>query len=1348
VPALVLLLGGSCSRQSYPTPSRTLDRPSDAALLCVEYEVPPDSGCLPSPALSDAEYLAQYCGNTTSWRQYTPWTKVLAIGECEDGKLRQRRDAYYDRLRRAAQNLGRNPNAPCCPNPDDQICDEQRQAPVCLRRTVMTVIANTARGELALGDSSAQAPGLTTIGRLANLHGGAPGFGFLPVGLQPEHVRAHGTGTWAVTSNAGSCDLSVVALDKVVQLTARAANCDDAGQVCPTSDCDGESCPQRVEPWLPGGPTNKLRSRPAWVEIAPWAGSLSQSAIVSYPTCGVVAVVRLSGDAMSGEPRGKIVEAVAFDQQDPLKAPKLLTAAELQALRCPLDCGGEMGSQAPEPGMLPMGGLKKPAAYPVAVAVDGEGHRLLISDSVGSALTVIDFDPNAPEGSRLRGTPRRIPLDFDVRSEALRGGQRGIDVVRIGPRGAAGLYAYAVARDGTVRVIDLDREVECETNPDPRFVRQQGAGPLAPLRVLPDDFNDSNLRRLGCLPVDKTKTPRSPLQTGPGISLPNGSTPRDVGFVHADAPICTSLNPDECPFTTTNPDYFLRAQANLWVGDFAWILGGGGSVLGLQVADACPQPSLRACFPADAAQRRAALLHTRSQELPAPEQLNLPGLPIALMVSPLDRLGNVRRISSRFDETGDPGPRTESDATNGLPVFTARINGTQTAVLAVDNNTNRRRLALPAPAPYYYLPVDPVCDVALEAQVTNRASPDTGLLPEPLRRPVAMASFVDTTSVTSENWTLDWEGLVPGLRRATGRILSDGTLVDLNGLYCARGAEAGDKLFLPGCLSNSDCINGTTCRRESQSSALGLCLTNAQEQTCRDLSSRLVAAPKRNPMDPSEPLVPDSTAWAASWYRRYLITSSAQQVPATDGSHDVLDRLTLDELPEPEYALERESCDVMKVGTACNQRIAVRPPSAAGNAQRVLRTPSCHITGGTRAAPVTSCILECDTTADCGEGFLCGRSRYEEWEGLPSPRGRCMRAPLLMGKDPANPSARPGTRWIVNGRFEAMSQGDVQNLIAACFPDQSLYEVHAGDAFLVRGDRTGAPSVLRRRQDPMDRSKDGLCERPQPGDPTFQSSRLFQPRLRLGPRDSLPDTDPRRCPSPDAASWIPHRWAPAQEARQAPSCTALFNAGKLDILNVLPENQPAIRRAATYLPPTEMECRTSPTDPRCKDPWLRREYELFSSLLLDAPANQCVLTGTTDETFSMTGACGSDYCAFPGDHTEVLGVRRIHFENPYGNLVLRVPRDPEFPFLWAVPPDSYTVTFGVLGGQRPYVQLAQTSQRDGLTDVLAQGLRAAITAPSGVVYLVDEGRSGSTSQLRGRVIRMIGSTVDPYFILR
>ena len=37
------------------------------------------------------------------------------------------------------------------------------------------------------------------------------------------------------------------------------------------------------------------------------------------------------------------------------------------------------------------------------------------------------------------------------------------------PRSEAGKFVYAVARDGTVRVVDLDREQECETNPSPRL---------------------------------------------------------------------------------------------------------------------------------------------------------------------------------------------------------------------------------------------------------------------------------------------------------------------------------------------------------------------------------------------------------------------------------------------------------------------------------------------------------------------------------------------------------------------------------------------------------------------------------------------------------------------------------------------------------------------------------------------------------------------------------------------------------------------------------------------------------------------------------------------------------------
>lgn len=1355
--ALALLLGGSCSRQTFPTPSRNLDRPSDGALVCVEYEVPDsDKTCLPNPGLSDDDYLSEYCGNT-GWRDLTPRVKVLPLSDCDDGNIRQRRDSFYAELRKRAKQVGRDENQPCCSDPVNNLyCDEQKAAPVCVRRTLMMLIANTVRGELAIGDTSGQVPGLTTAGRLQNLHGGTPGFGFLPVGLQPEHVRAHDSGQWAVTSNAGSCDLSLVAVDKLMPLTVRAASCDDAGQSCPTRDCDGASCPQRIEPWLPKQPTNKLRSRPAWVEIAPWAGTLSQSAIVSYPTCGVVAVVDLSG--MAGEAPGKVLEAIAFDQQDPTKPPRVLNATELEALKCPLDCGGETGALAPEPMQLPAGGAMRASAYPISVAIDREGHRLLIGDALGDSITVVDYDPAAAVGSRLRPALRRIALDFEPRSEALRGDQRGINVVRIGPRSAAGLYAYAITRDNTVRIVDLDRETECETNPDPRFVQQQAAGPNGPLRVLPDEFNDSNLRRLSCLPVDRQKTPRNPLQLGPGLTLPNGSTPRDIGFVHLDAPVCLSKNPDECPLTTSSPDYFvLPARSNLWIGDFAWILGGAGTMTALQIADSCPQPSPRACFGDYAAQKRGALLHTRSQEMPSPEQQNLPGLPMAMTVSPIDRLGNVRRLVSRFDETGNtvPGPGTQSDSATGLPVFTAVIGGTQTSVQSLVRDTNRRRLSLPAPAPYYYLPVDPICDAALEPQadLARVSASDTGLPKEPRRRPVAMASFVDPASLATEEWRIEWEGIVSNLERDTGRLASDGTLMDLNGLFCARGAEPNDKLWLPGCLSNSNCPVGTTCRRDAQGSAPGLCLTNDQEQECRKWSSGLIST------GPGNGFIPDSSSGAASWLRRYRIVKSEQQIQATPGG-DLLDRLTLDEIPEPEFAIERALC-TQKFGDVCDpdeRFLVTQQRDVQAGDSRILKKLTCRATGGTIAQPEKSCIVSCESSKDCGAGFVCARSHYEELEmmdrGAKYVAGRCVRAPLI----------KEGTPWVhpETRAFKNMDAAEAARVIAACFPDQTPYQVRAGDAFLVKGKDTGAPTVMRR-------TAAGLCERPKPGDATYLASRLFQPRLRLGPHGSVPDADPQRCPKA-AAQWIPHRWLPSPEALESQakgSCSAVFR--NIYLPNEVPaESIPKVVHGSSYLPMSIAECQRMPMAQGCRpaDPWLNSEYELFSSLLLDSPSNQCLLTGPAEEKYpDMAPDYSSGFSLFPGDHTEMQGVRRIHFENPYGNLVMRVPRmsatlpftDPDDPnktvqmlptVYWAVPPEAYVMIFAVLGGQRPYVEFAQTSQRDGLTDVLAQGLRSAVTAPSGVVYMVDEGRTGVASHLRGRILRTFSSVIDTNFILR
>jgi hypothetical protein len=192
--------------------------------------------------------------------------------------------------------------------------------------------------------------------------------------------------------------------------------------------------------------------------------------------------------------------------------------------------------------------------------------------------------------------------------------------------------------------------------------------------------------------------------------------------------------------------------------------------------------------------------------------------------------------------------------------------------------------------------------------------------------------------------------------------------------------------------------------------------------------------------------------------------------------------------------------------------------------------------------------------------------------------------------------------------------------------------------------------------------------------------------------------------------------------------------------------------------------------PLTKDVALSHEFELLSSLPLESGRNQCILTGIADETYPKTAADAaacSGICQFPGDKTETLGVRRIHFETALGNLVLRLPRvladitkpwaacDPTKqplaacnPDIWSIPPEGYSVSFNVVGTLQTYSVAVQSAQRDVSSGLLAQGLRSATVGPSGALYIVDEGRSGALAGLRGQVLRIVGSLVDPFFLLR
>ena len=1353
--ALWLALGGlalgsalSCSPQATTTPARALDRPSDMALYCVEYEI---DGCLPqgiNPDFDPEGYLAAYCGTVDAAKASTPRATVLPLSACEDEPSRVRVESYLSSVRRAAYATGRDVNYPCCA-PGTAPCDTRH--PVCSRRTLSALIANTARGELAVAEVQQRSPGPVKNAVLRNLHGGKPGFGFLPVGRLPAHVRtfappegaskgeSSSPNAWGVTANAGSCDLSIVSLQRVAELAARADICDEVGQSCPGRDCTADSCPQTVQPYLPGagGARRPLRARPSWLEVAPWSTGTQRAALVAYPTCGVVASVALSdasGSCRAEAGCGQVLDALGFDKQG---KPYILSAADLAKLDCAADCGSDdSASLMPDPGTVPSGGSSRPLAYPTHLALEPQTSRLLVGDAYGDGLTVVDLDLAAAAGAHFRGAPRRLPLDFAVLPESLRGGQSGTTAIRIAPRTVAGQFAYVVAVDGSVRVVDLDREVECETNPDPRFL-QQHAGDSA--RVLPDELNQNNLRRLSCFP--NGVTPRNPLAIGPGILPPGVGLAKDVGFVHLDLPSCDVRDAASCPFVLdADPSIWLPTISGRWVGDFAWILGGGGVLTAVQLADSCPQPSFRACLPDHGALHRLALLSTRTQYQPNPELDNLPAYTQAILVRPVDRLMNVRRLafgrSTQSDSsrrTSDiSAPVTDSDGV-GLPVFTTRVDATAVSYfgnITDETGKERRRLQLPAPAPYYYLPVDPVCDVALKSQAdsANLASPGEGLPPEPIRRPVSMVHFTDPANVTTQAWSLEWEGTLPNLSRYSGRLLGNGTMTDLSGLYCSYGVEEGDKLRFRGCLSDADCTylgSTTRCQREpGQGTTPGLCLTNEQADECRRVSQSILAAGTGD------------TSWPATWERRYRIVRAEQQVNL--GNDDIGDRLTLDEIAEPEFDIERESCTTL--GDPCKN--PVYRPGRTNDAQGKKADGSkaglatCRITSkSTVPGADRACILSCTSNTDCGQGYVCGHSPYEAAEKAAGKvlGPRCLRAPLIHGD-------------TVGRSGQALGQAEADRIIKACFPDLAPYEVRSGDSFLmVRTSASGSREAFSLAK----RASDGSCQRPSGADPSAKAARFFEPRLRLGPQQSLADSDPRRCAA-DAKAWISHRVSPSVEAEQQPSCQALYQGSVALPFYGTVETV----RGKSYDPQTT------------SDPWIQREFELFSSLSLDSQSNQCILTNAAQEAYVGAPACSSGFCRFPSDHTEATGVRRIHYENALGNLVMRVPRvlfdpankplscdsDPKRlcnPERWAVPPDGYVVSFGVRSGQSAYQQQARPQTTDTQqADSLAHSLRSAVSGPGGAVYMVDEGRSGDPNGLRGRILRAIGSIFDSGFLIR
>ena len=317
-----------------------------------------------------------------------------------------------------------------------------------------------------------------------------PGKNGISVGEDPVAISMDKVGCYAVTANAGSCDLSVLDVNTVVRNAEENVDAPD-----PTA--------KRMDVTLNGTP---LRAKPSAMVFEPAGGTIGVACpadptglvYIAYPSCHLVAGVNVATGAVS--------TAISFDA-----AGLATVVTDLSTITCADECGASM---APTPG-----------PRPVTLALENDTRTgsavLAIGADNSDVLTTFELDTTTFEP-----VSQKTPVTFENTT-----GRLGITSVAISPvigmGGTAGIvddetsfaqhrFVYAVATDGTVRVADISGAPrECDTQVDPRFLH---------------DVRD--IEQLACFTVgDAATPPRRALARSPGIQLIGDAIPTSGAFV-------------------------------------------------------------------------------------------------------------------------------------------------------------------------------------------------------------------------------------------------------------------------------------------------------------------------------------------------------------------------------------------------------------------------------------------------------------------------------------------------------------------------------------------------------------------------------------------------------------------------------------------------------------------------------------------------------------------------------------------------------------------------------------------------------------------------------------------------
>lgn len=334
----------------------------------------------------------------------------------------------------------------------------------------------------------------------------SPGKNSIAVGTRPVAIVTDPSGCYAVTANAGSCDLSSLDVNSALQF-------------------DGQAKVTRFA--VKNGAGVEIKARPAAMIASPAASFVPNVgqrcplaptglAYVAYPSCQLVAAVDLA--------TGVIQQGIKFD------AAGVATVVPGAAVTCANECStNPVGLAGPEPSTLDLvlDDIRTTPAGTTLVDNRPVTSRLVIGGRKSNRLTMVNLDP-------ATSLPQALMPISSVELWQRPGTQLGVIDVALSPQiGMGGVhpagvnnvgapqyqFAYAVATDGSVRVASVlpDNLRECDTQIDPRAIHDEQA-----------------ITELACIPLGSK--PRRAGKQGPGITMPGDGVAAAVNIFRVDPP--------------------------------------------------------------------------------------------------------------------------------------------------------------------------------------------------------------------------------------------------------------------------------------------------------------------------------------------------------------------------------------------------------------------------------------------------------------------------------------------------------------------------------------------------------------------------------------------------------------------------------------------------------------------------------------------------------------------------------------------------------------------------------------------------------------------------------------------